>query len=187
MLIDRVEPCLEDTNDVKWPLSKILQIGELVAAFTVVISVGFVALEIRQNSEAQIQSTTQQAVSNYISSLERLVDNPDFTCLYVRGAQNYRTLRGDERLRFSAYYMSTYYQLQEMLRLSEEGSIDADTWSGFQALLIETTRYPGVRQWWSDRHHWFSSHYQDYIESLIQDHEPIDDYLFNDSDDQACG
>ncbi len=177
----------EDTNYVNWPLSKILQIGELVAAFAVVVSVGFVVVEIRQNSEAQIRATTQQAVSNYISSLERHVDNPDFTCLYIRGAQNYGALRGDERLRFSAYYMSTYYQLQEMLRLAEEGSIDADTWSGFRGLLIETTRYPGVREWWSDRRHWFSSHYQEYIDALMQDHEPIDDYLFNDSGDQACG
>jgi hypothetical protein len=35
--------------------------------------------------------------------------------------------------------MSFYYQLQEMLRLAEEGSIDADTWSGFHSLLKETT------------------------------------------------
>jgi hypothetical protein len=171
---------------VNWSLSKVLQIGELVAAFAVVVSVGFVVFEIRQNSEAQIRATTQQAVSNYISSLERHVDNPDFTCLYIRGAQNYRALRGDERLRFSAYYMSTYYQLQEMLRLAEEGSIDADTWSGFRGLLIETTRYPGVRQWWSDRRHWFSSRYQAYIDALMQDHAPIDDYLFNDGGDQVC-
>lgn len=167
-------------------LGRMMQIGELIAAFAVVVSVAFVVIEIRQNSEAQIQSTTQEAVSNYINSLERLVDNPDFTCLYIRGAQNYRELRGDERLRFSAYYMSTYYQLQEMLRLADEGSIDADTWSGFQSLLTETTRYPGVRQWFSDRREWFSAHFQSHIDNLIQSHEPIDSYLFNDDSNQAC-
>ena len=171
---------------MNWPLGKILQIGELVAAFAVVVSVAFVVVEIRQNSEAQVQAATQQAVSNYINSLERLVDNPDFTCLYIRGAQDYRALRGDERLRFSAYYMSTYYQLQEMLRLARDGSIDADTWSGFQGLLIETTRYPGVREWWSDRRGWFSTRYQDHIETLMREHEPIDSYLFKDDAAQAC-
>ncbi len=179
-------PCFAAFNCVMWPLSKILQIGELVAAFAVVVSVGFVVFEIRQNSEAQIRSTTQEAVSNYISSLERHVDNPDFACLYIRGAQNYRALSGADRLRFSAYYMSTYYQLQQMLRLAEEGSIDADTWSGFQSLLTETTRYPGVRQWFSERRHWFSSHFQEYIDNLIQDNQPIEDYLFNDDSDQSC-
>ena len=172
---------------MNWPLSKILQIGELIAAFAVVVSVGFVVVEIQQNSEAQVRATTQQVVSNYIGSLERLVDNPDFTCLYIHGVQNFRALQGDERLRFSAYYMSTYYQLQEMLRLAEEGSIDADTWSGFQGLLVETTRYPGVRQWWGDRRHWFSARFQAYIDALMRDNEPIDDYLFRDGNDRACG
>jgi len=169
-----------------WPLSKILQIGELVAAFAVVVSVGFVVVEIRQNSEAQIRSATQEAVSNYISSLERHVDNPDFACLYIRGAQDYRSLRGADRLRFSAYYMSTYYQLQEMLQLAEEGSIDADTWSGFQSLLTETTRYPGVRQWYSDRRHWFSARFQDHIDKLMADNPPIENYLFDDESDPGC-
>ncbi len=169
-----------------WPLSKILQVGELITALAVVVSVGFVVVEIRQNSEAQIRSTTQAAVGNYIDSLERHVDNPDFACLYIRGAQNYRALSGAERLQFSAYYMSTYYQLQEMLRLAEDGSIDADTWSGFQSLLTETTRYPGVRQWFGDRRHWFSKHFQGYIDSLIPNNQPIENYLFNDNSDQAC-
>ena len=151
-----------------------------------VVSVGFVSYEIRQNSEAQILSTTQAAVSDYVGSLERFVEHPDMACLYVRGAQDYRSLSGSERLRFSAYYMSTYYQLQEMHRLAEEGSIDADTWSGFHGLLTETTRYPGVRQWFGERRHWFSVRFQDYIDSLIRKNPAIDDYLFNDERDPAC-
>lgn len=173
-------------SDMKWPLTRVLQIGELVAAVAVVASVAFVAIEIRQNSEAQIRSTTQEAVSNYISSLERLVDNPDFSCLYIRAVRDYRGLSGADRLRFSAYYMSTYYQLQEMFQFAEEGSIDADTWSGFLGLLTETTRYPGVRQWFSDRRHWFSADFQAYVDDLIQNNQPIEDYLFDDSNDQAC-
>lgn len=74
-----------------------MQLGELLVAVAVVVSVVFVAIEIRQNSQAQIRSTTQEAVGNYISSLERLVDNPDFSCLYIRGVQDYRALSGADR------------------------------------------------------------------------------------------
>ena len=169
-----------------WPLTKILQVGELIAALAVVVSVGFVSFEIRQNSEAQIRSTTQAVVGDYIGSLEQFVENADLACLYIKGAQDYRSLSGSERLRFSAFYMSTYYQLQEMHRLAEDGSIDPDTWSGFHGLLSETTQYPGVRQWFSDRRHWFSGRFQNYIDSLIRNNPPIEDYLFRDDGDQAC-
>lgn len=169
-----------------WPMNKLLQTGELVAALAVVVSVVILTVEIRQNSEAQIRSATQVAVSDYIQSLERLVDNPDFVCLYIRGAQDYRALSGAGRLRFSAYYMSIYYQLQEMLRLAEEGSIEADTWSGFLGLLTETTRYPGVRQWFSDRRSWFSVRFQDYVDALIAANPPIEQYLFRDLGGEEC-
>ena len=169
-----------------WSMSKLLQAGELVAALAVVVSVALLTVEVRQNSEAQIRSTTQAAVSDYIQSLERHVDNPDFTCLYTRGVQDYRALSGPERLRFSAYYMSTYYQLQEMLRLADEGAIDADTWSGFLNLLTETTRYPGVRQWFADRRSWFSTRFQYYVDALIDANEPIEEYLFRDLAGGGC-
>jgi hypothetical protein len=169
-----------------WPMNKLLQAGELVAALAVVISVIILTVEIRQNSEAQIRSTTQAAVSDYIQSLERFVDNPDFACLYIRGVQDYRALNGAERVRFSAYYMSTYYQLQEMLRLADEGSIDADTWSGFLGLMTETTRYPGVRQWFGDRRAWFSSRFQDTIDALIEANPPTEQYIFRDIGGSGC-
>jgi hypothetical protein len=169
-----------------WSMNRVLQVCEIVAALAVVLSVVFVSLEIKQNSKAQIRSTTQAAVSDYIKSLERFVDNPDLACLYIKGAQDYRSLNGAERLRFSAFYMSFYYQLQEMLQLAEDGSIDADTWSGFLGLLTETTQYPGVRQWFGDRRHWFSAHFQAYIDGLMRDNPPIENYLFRDTSGQPC-
>jgi hypothetical protein len=168
------------------PLARIRQFGEVIAALAVVVSVVFVGAEIRQNSKAQVQSTTQSVVSDYLGSLERITDNAEVACIYVRGAQDFRSLSGSERLRFSAFYMSLYYQLQEMHRLAGEGSIDADTWSGFHRLLKETTQYPGVRQWFDLRRSWFSNRFQDYIDGLIRDNPPIDDYPFKDESDPAC-
>lgn len=167
-------------------MNRIRQVGEGIAALAVVVSVVFVGVEIRQNSEAQIRSTTQFVVSDYIASLEKISDSAEFACLYVEGAQDWRSLSGSERLRFSAFYMSIYYQLQEMHRLSEDGAIDADTWSGFHSLLKETTRYPGVRQWFGTRRNWFSARFQDYVDALIRDNPPIEDYLFEDAVDPAC-
>lgn len=59
-----------------WSMNKTLQVRDVVAALAVVLSVGFVCLEIQQNSKARVCSTTQAAVSDYIKSLERFVDNP---------------------------------------------------------------------------------------------------------------
>lgn len=167
-------------------MRRILQVGELIAALAVVLSVIFVGVEIRQNSEAQVRAATQAAVSDYIGSLERITDSPDVACLYVRGAQDFGALSGSERLRFSAFYMSFYYQLQQMHRLAEEGSLDTETWAGFEGLLRETTRYPGVREWFELRRDWFGPGFRAYIDELMRSTPPIEDYLFADAVDPAC-
>lgn len=164
-----------------WPLERMLQVGELVAAVAVIISVVFVAIEIRQNSRAQVQATTQAAVSDYVGSLELLASDREFACLYTRAAQDFEGLDAADRLRFSAYYMSIYYQLQEMHRLSEEGAIDADTWSGFHSLLQETTRYPGVRQWFAVRRTWFSERFQAYVDELMEQTPTVATTVFDDA------
>lgn len=164
-----------------WPFERVLQVGELVAAIAVIVSVVFVGVEIRQNSQAQVQATTQVAVSDYVGSLELLASDPAFACLYTRAVQDFESLDAADRLRFSAYYMSTYYQLQEMHRLSEEGAIDADTWSGFHSLLQETTRYPGVRQWFAVRRTWFSERFQAYVDELMQQAPGIEAAVFDDA------
>lgn len=176
----------EPPRKTSWTLRGALQVGELLAAVAVVLSVVFVGLEIRQNSRSQVLSVTQGAVSDYIGSLELLAENADLACLYVRAAQDYDGLSGSEKLRFSAFYMSTYYQLQEMHRLVGEEALDADTWSGFHALLKETTRYPGVREWFAVRRSWFSERFQAYIAGLIDAAPPIDAYVFQDQRDPAC-
>lgn len=164
-----------------WPLERILLFGELIAAIAVVISVIFVAIEIRQNSRAQVQATTQAAVSDFLSSLELMASDREFACMYTRAARDFESLDAAERLRFSAYYMSTYYQLQEMHRLAEEGAIDADTWSGFHGLLQETTRYPGVRQWFAIRRTWFSERFQAYVDDLMRQTPGIEAAVFDDA------
>jgi hypothetical protein len=168
-----------------WPLDRMLLFGELVAAIAVVISVIFVAVEIRQNSKAQVQATTQAAVSDYVGSLELMASNREFACMYTRAVQDFDALDAAERLRFSAYYMSTYYQLQEMHRLAEEGAIDADTWSGFHGLLQETTRYPGVRQWFALRRTWFSERFQAYVDDLMRQEPGIEAAVFDDANSCA--
>jgi len=75
-----------------WPLSKIHQVGELIAAVAVVISLIFVGYEVRQNNERQIQATTQTMVSDYASGLLAVANDAELACIYVRGTADYLSL-----------------------------------------------------------------------------------------------
>lgn len=110
-----------------------------------------------------------------------MADTREFACLYTRGVADFEGLDAAERLRFSAFYMSTYLQLQEMHRLADRGAIDADTWAGFHGLLQETTRYPGVRQWFAIRRTWFSARFQAYVDELMQQTPSLEGTAYDDA------
>ena len=48
-----------------WSLRNIHQIGELFAAFAVVLSLLFVGYEVRQNNLTQIRNATQEVLRDY--------------------------------------------------------------------------------------------------------------------------
>ena len=49
----------------------------------------------------------------------------------------------------------------------KEGHLDAHVWHGFDSPMADMLAYPGVRDWWSSRSHWYSMPFQDHIRSKI--------------------
>ena len=94
-----------------WPLSKVHQIGELIAAVAVVISLVFVGYEVQQNSQAQTGIATEAVVRDFVVAIRTLSEDAEMACIYSIGAQDYEPLSGSERLRLSAYLLGIYYAL----------------------------------------------------------------------------
>ena len=55
-----------------WPLSKIHQVGELIAAVGVLVFLIFVGYEVQQNKETHIQTSTQTLISDYARTVSFL-------------------------------------------------------------------------------------------------------------------
>ena len=147
-------------------------IAEVVSAIAVVLSLIFVGLQVRQNSKAQIQTGTQAVVSEYNDGIRALSADPELVCLYVRGTQDYSSLSGAERIRFSSYFLSMFNVQQQIHRLRRDGAIDKDIWSGFDAQLKDVVRLPGVYQWFETRAHWYGHDFRAYIESARSEPPP---------------
>jgi len=166
-----------------WPLSKIHQLGELIAAVAVVISLVFVGYEVQQNSKAQTRTATEAVVRDFVGTIRMLSEDAEMACIYAVGVQDYRALSGSERLRFSAYFLGVFYALQEMYTLVQQGSIDSDIWVGFDELMGEIGQLPGVRDWFETRRRWFTEDFQLYIDAIALDRPPGDPVIY---DDPAC-
>ena len=73
-------------------LNDLANIGQIVGALAVVVSLIYVALQIRQNTNA-IRSAAAQTVHEHFASWYRLVSaDPDLSQIVVNGLRDYSSL-----------------------------------------------------------------------------------------------
>ncbi len=166
-----------------WPLSKIHQVGELIAAVGVIVSLIFVGYEVQQNNETHIQTSTQILTSDFARAVISVGESVEIACIYTRGIQNFEGLSGSEQIVFSTRSLALFMIYQDMQRIHEQGSMDPMVWAGFNSILREVVQLPGYRQWFAIRRHWFGPEFQRYWDDLAKEPAAIEPVNF---DDPAC-
>lgn len=152
-------------------------IGEILGAAAVVVSLAYLALQIRlQNRESRIASVTQQT-DQWNALLASIAQSGEAAEIWARG------LRGDalsegERVRFYAI-ASSFLQIHEGLYLQHvDGRLDDRLWAGCEARMTDVLATPGMRQYWALRGTWFSKAFMDYVASRASEPDKASSSLY---------
>jgi hypothetical protein len=129
-------------------------IGEIVSAVAVLITLVYLAIQIRQNSNQIAANTrvgrlaarevTQQAFSRF----RTLVASPDLAELYLKGCADYQALPLADRLRFSVVLQELFLAFDLLHQRYTEGLYEEDLWGRQMPVILNTLVQPGARQWW---------------------------------------
>jgi hypothetical protein len=123
-------------------------IGEFVAAVAVVVSLIYLAVQIRQNTKT-MRTSTYQAVLDYSSRFNELVlANPHIERIWRVGRLDPAQLTEDERPQFRLLVAQLFNIFETMLLQYQRGTLDQEYWdarlTGFRHLLSQ----PGFRTYW---------------------------------------
>jgi len=138
---------------VNW--EAISAIGQIVGALAVVISLIYLAREIRSNARA----ARQASMETLIGWLRQLTERPDLRELYYRGLYDFGSLKGADLVGFSALMNQLFHIFQEMYFQHLDGNLEQRVWREVEVALPEFIAYPGVQAWWRSRSHWFSEEF----------------------------
>jgi len=166
-------------------LEKLALIAEIVGGITIVFSLIFVGYEIQRNSQAQIQTTTQNVINEYNATLQSLSESGELACIYARGIQDFSSLAGADQVRLSAYLLRWNRVVEDIFYLDGEGAIELRVWLAIERQQREVAQLPGFQQWFRLRKHWLSPDYQAYVSGLIEAEGEAEPLRFNDADCQT--
>jgi hypothetical protein len=154
---------------VNW--EAISAIGQLVGAFAVVISLIYLASEVRRNTRAQ-QLAAMRSISDAFNRWVQQLAQPHLTDVYYRGIQDFESLEGTDLLRFDALMNQAFRNGEEMYYLQLEGHLDPRVWRGWERAIRDLNRSPGIQAWWRSRSHWFSEEFAKFVDQVQQTAKP---------------
>ena len=148
-------------------------IGELTGALVVVLTLFYLAAQIKQNTLAVKASSHHGITDSFNNVSQILASDPNIARIYRLGNSGLSTLSEDELVSYSfigVMYMrvfeTLYYQYQS-------GIVEQELYTTEENTLKWVFSNPGYREWWLGNPISFSPQYREYIASLIKEIDAV--------------
>ncbi len=121
-------------------------VGEVLGAIAVVISIGYLAVQVKQNTDS-VRFETFQSVIDRVAAVNSRTSDPHVADVLARGRQSYLALSEADRVTFDYYMQERLLMYESSLAL---GHLLKPT---IRDAVHDTIRYhlafPGVHEWWT--------------------------------------
>jgi hypothetical protein len=153
-------------------LNDLANIGQVIGAIAVVISLIYVAMQIRQNTNA-VRSATAQSVHEHFANWYHLIAaDSELARIAANGLRDYQSLSENERTRFIAVFMSFLSYSQNAFLKWRQGLLAPSLWLGWEQVMMNLFGAPGGKALWKERGYMFGDEFRRYIEDDLIKREP---------------
>ena len=142
-------------------------IGEFVAAIATVITLLYLAFQLRQNTRALRATAFQSVVSEMGKNVEPLMNNSDLADVFVKGAAAPETLTPSERVRVNSLYVATFRRLEAVYVQYTLGTMEEGNKRGFEDSIIPLLKTSYGQDWWREAKKSFYEPYVSYIDDRL--------------------
>lgn len=140
-------------------------VGEIVGAVAVVMSLVYLALQIRvQNREARAASV-HQVMHEYSTTISALLQ-PEMADIWVSAIEDFDNLTPSQRVRVVVYLTAGVRSFEDAYYQWREGRLEDDVWRALLTPLLDVKSTDAFSRFWVLRRHQFRAEFTDYIDSL---------------------
>ena len=145
-------------------------IAEIVGAIAVVLTLIYLAYQVRNNTRMAQRASTAEAVSAIMAFNDSLVDNPKVGELFQRGVNlGLENLTDEERVPFTIVMFNLLKTCEHLHYQHAVGAMDPDVWEGWDHMIRGYLTAPGSQEWYQERRLAFSSNFRNYLDNNAPD------------------
>lgn len=139
-------------------------LGELVGALAVIVSVAYLAIQIRQNTRSLRASAFHNLSNSVANFLGTVAHDSELSSLFMRGLARWRELTPEESQRFVLLMMNLFSLHANAYHQHAQGALDSEAYKGVRMTLARIACSPGGASWWRHTMHVFSPDFVAFVE-----------------------
>jgi hypothetical protein len=146
-------------------LEAINALAQLIAAIGVIVSLFYLAAQIRQNTRSMRAVVVDSLAHSLVDLLGPHAQNPESLRAFSAVTENWDAATEEDRARTLPFIFATFKLFENAWFQQRQGTLDRQQWEGWDAYIRIYYHRPGVKTWWSMRRAAFAPGFRNYLET----------------------
>ena len=142
-------------------------LGEVFGALAVVLTLVYLARQVREGAAQDRRHQAMQAAQASIHNVDALARDPALADIWLRGLKDGSLLDAAETVRFGSIIVNIFQTFEITFEFGREGGLHGFRAEADRNSLKDIVASPGAQRWWADRRHWFSDDFQAEVDQCI--------------------
>lgn len=140
-------------------------ISSLLAAIAVVISVVYLAIQVRRNTQATYSQAHHLTTIALAETAATIASSSELSRIYRLGLSAPDELGEDEFFRFAAIATSQFRTFENLFFQYRSGLVSEDFWNGHRENILWFFHRPGMQIWWAGKRLAHSKGFREFLET----------------------
>ncbi|MGR8948529.1 MAG: hypothetical protein ACU84Q_10805 [Gammaproteobacteria bacterium] len=141
--------------------------GEIVGALAVVVSVFYLAAQVRKQTEEERLSATRQLSELFLTTIGTVQEDKEFAGVYLRAVQDYDSIQAEDRIRVALFFQRGFRILEQQHLHTRRGNVDPVYFESMNLAFFEWLTFPGVQKWWELSRDLFEAEFRKFVDAQI--------------------
>ena len=150
-------------------------LGELIGGVAIIVSLIYVAFQIRQSTRATRAATSQTFTDQYIRVISPLHE-AGFSEIYWRGPPGLDNLQGSDKVTFVAYVAMILRTFESFYLQEKDGAFDSRLFGPWTLTFVDLFANDGPREVLEIRKHQFNAEFIEFLQDRLAKVAPKDLY-----------
>ena len=152
-------------------ISELGSLGEFISSIAVLVTLAYLALQIRQNTHAT-RAASHHAITDALNQVNlAFANNPVLTQNWIAGQKDRQSLSEEKRWEFDSLLRAYFHVCDTMYYQSRVGAGDEGLLQAEEEGMLLVLTSPGGADWWAENPFGFSREFRDYIANLLGKHQ----------------